>query len=94
MFEEKHADSKADKRLKALLDIVSADKKFESESELLSTIENAVKRLIGWDIFTFVFFDPQEKNFKTLKILNNTSLNTLAKTKKFFYLALLLEKQL
>jgi len=82
LFEEKHADSKADKRLKALLDIVSADKKFESESELFSTIENAVKRLISWDIFTFVFFDPQEKNFKTLKILNNTSLKYVGENKE------------
>ena len=81
LFEEKHADSKADKRLKALLEIVSADKKFETEAELFSTIENAVKRLLGWDIFTFVFFDPLEKHFKTSKIFNNTSLKYVGENK-------------
>jgi len=82
LFEEKHADSKADKRLKALLEIVSADKKFDTETELFSTIENAVKRLISWDIFTFVFFDPQEKHFKTSKIINNTSLKYVGENKE------------
>ncbi len=82
LFEEKHADSKADKRLKALLEIVSTDKKFETEPELLSTIESAVKRLISWDIFTFVFFDPQEKCFKTSKIINNTSLKYVGENKE------------
>ncbi len=81
LFEEKHADSKADKRLKALLEIVSADKKFETEAELFSTIENAVKRLISWDIFTFVLFDPLEKQFKTSKVINNTSLKYVGENK-------------
>ncbi|MCF6268613.1 MAG: GAF domain-containing protein [Melioribacteraceae bacterium] len=82
LFEEKHADSKADKRLKALLEIVSTDKKFETEVELFSTIENAVKKLVSWDIFTFVFFDTQEKYFKTSKIINNTSLKYVGENKE------------
>lgn len=81
LFEEKHADSQADKRLKALLEIVSADKKFEDENELFSMIESSVKRLIPWDIFTFVFFDPLEKQFKTAKIVNNTSLKYIGEHK-------------
>lgn len=81
LFEEKHADSQADKRLKALLEIVSADKKFEDENELFTTIESSVKRLIVWDIFTFVFYDPFEKQFKTSKIVNNTSLKYIGENK-------------
>lgn len=57
-------------------------KKFETETELFSTIENAVKKLISWDIFTFVFFDPQEKHFKTSKIINNTSLKYVGENKE------------
>ncbi len=74
LFEEKHADSQADKRLKTLLEIVSTDKKFEDQNELFTMIETSVKRLLVWDIFTFVFYDPIEKQFKTSKIVNNTSL--------------------
>jgi len=81
LFEEKHSDSQADKRLKALLEIVSADKKFEDENELFTMIESSVKRLIPWDIFTFVFFDPIEKQFKTAKIVNNTSLKYIGEHK-------------
>jgi diguanylate cyclase (GGDEF)-like protein len=81
LFEEKHADSKADERLKALLDIVAIDKKFEDEKELFVTIENSVKHLIPWDIFTFVFYEPHEKQFKTSRIANNTSLKYIGENK-------------
>jgi diguanylate cyclase (GGDEF)-like protein len=85
LFEEKHADSQADRRLKSLLEIVAADKKFESESELFSTIESSVRKLINWDIFTFVYFDPQEKHFKTSKIFNNTSLKYIGENRIIDY---------
>ena len=74
LFDEKFSDSQADQRLKALLEIVAADKKFEDETELYSTIENSVKKLISWDVFTFVYYEPSEQKFKTSKIFNNTSL--------------------
>jgi diguanylate cyclase (GGDEF)-like protein len=82
LFEEKHADSQADKRLKSLLEIVATDRKFETESELFSMIESSVKRLISWDIFTFVFYDPIEKQFLTSKIINNTSLKYIGENKE------------
>ncbi|MEN8191252.1 MAG: GAF domain-containing protein [Bacteroidota bacterium] len=74
LFDEKFSDSQAEKRLTALLDIVTADKKFENESDLYSTIENSVKKLINWDVFTFIYFDPSDQKFKTSKVFNNTSL--------------------
>jgi len=82
LFEEKHADSQADRRLKSLLEIVAVDKKFETEGELFSAIESSVKRLINWDIFTFVYFDPIEKHFKTSKIFNNTSLKYIGENRE------------
>ncbi len=74
LFDEKFSDSQSEQRLKALLEIVAADKKFEDETELYSTIENSVKKLISWDVFTFVYYEPSEQKFKTSKIFNNTSL--------------------
>ncbi len=74
LFDEKFSDSQSEKRLTALLDIVTTDKKFEDEADLYSTIETSVKKLIGWDVFTFIYFDPTDQKFKTSKVFNNTSL--------------------
>ena len=37
-------------------------------------MENAVRNLIPFDAFTFVYFDPAIQEFRTSKIVNNTSL--------------------
>ncbi len=74
LFEEKFAESQAEKRLKTLVDIFSYDRKFESESELFQAIETAVHGLIDWDVFTLVTYEPAEHKFKTAKIINKTSL--------------------
>ena len=74
LFDEKFAESLSEQRLKSLLGILSADKKFTNESELHGAIENAVKSLVQWDAFTFVFYNPTEHKFKTSKIVNKTSL--------------------
>ena len=82
LFEEKHADSQADKRLKSLLEIVATDNKFENESQLFTMIENSVKRLIPWDIFSFIFYDPIKKQHIVAKIVNNTSLKYIGENKE------------
>lgn len=74
LFEEKFSESQAEQRLKALLGVLSYDKKFESESDLYSALHNAVEGLIEWDAFTFVSYFPTEHKFKTVKIVNKTSL--------------------
>ena len=74
LFDEKFAESQSEQRLKAILDLLTTDKKFEDESELYSTIEASVKSLIEWDVFTFVYFNPSDQKFKTSKISNKTSL--------------------
>ncbi len=82
LFEEKHTDSQADKRLKSLLDIVATDNKFENEAQLFTMIENSVKRLIPWDIFSFVFYDPIKKQHLVSKIVNNTSLKYIGENRE------------
>ncbi|MEW6194546.1 MAG: sensor domain-containing diguanylate cyclase [Bacteroidota bacterium] len=74
LFEEKYSETQAEKRLQALIGVLSYDKKFESEAELYSALDNAVKELIDWDAFTFVSYFPTEGKFKTVRIINKTSL--------------------
>ncbi len=74
LFEERFAESQADQRLKVMLGILGADKKFITETDLFSSLEQAVNSLIHWDAFTFVYFYPNEQKFKTTKIINKTSL--------------------
>lgn len=74
LFEERFAESQADLRLKVLLGILATDKKFITETDLFSSLEQAVSSLIHWDAFTFVYFYPGEQKFKTTKIINKTSL--------------------
>lgn len=74
IFEEKHSDSVSQQRLKGLLNLIGPGSKFENDSDLISTIQNSVGFLLGWDAFAFVYFYPVEQKFKTVKINNNTSL--------------------
>ncbi len=74
LFEEKFVETQSEQRLKALLGVLSTDKKFDTQEELWTAIENSVRNLIKWDAFTFVYFDPEIQKFKTSKVVNNTSL--------------------
>lgn len=74
LFEEKFAESQAEQRLKTLLNILSIDKKLESETDFHEVIETSVQGLIDWDAFTFVTYYQKEQKFKTTKIVNKTSL--------------------
>lgn len=74
IFEQKFEEARAELRLKSLLNIVSNDKKFEDEQELFLSLEQAVKNLIAWDAFSFVYFNPNDQKFSTAKIVNNTTL--------------------
>jgi diguanylate cyclase (GGDEF)-like protein len=74
IFEEKHSDTVSQQRLKGILSLLSPDKKLESDDELLTAIQNCADLLLHWDAFTFVYFHPVEKKFKTKKVINNTSL--------------------
>jgi len=74
LFEEKFSESQSEQRLKTLLNILSIDRKYESEADLHQIIEQSVQTLLDWDAFTLVSFYPNEQKFKTTKIINKTSL--------------------
>ena len=74
LFEERYVDTTSQDRLKALLNVINANKKFENENELFENIYSAVTNLITWDVFTFIYFDPNLQKFKILKTINKTPL--------------------
>jgi diguanylate cyclase (GGDEF)-like protein len=74
LYDEKFKDTLAEQRLNGLLQLLSGDRFFESESELYKTIEGSIRNLLSWDAFTFIWFNPVDQKFKTTKIVNNTSL--------------------
>jgi len=80
IFEEKHSDSVSQQRLKGLLNLIGPESKFDSDSDLINTIYNSVGFLLSWDTFAFVYYYPLEQKFKTVKIINNTSLKYIGES--------------
>ncbi|WP_297840463.1 GAF domain-containing protein [Ignavibacterium sp.] len=74
IFEEKHSDIISQNRLKALLNLIGPESDFETEEGLFNAIQNSLKDLIEWDVFSFVYFKPVEKRFEVVKVINNTTL--------------------
>lgn len=74
LFEEKFSESQAEQRLKSLLTVLNIERRFNNEKELFAMMESAVKDLLLWNAFTFVYFDPTAQKFKTSKIVNKTTL--------------------
>ncbi len=74
IFEEKHSDTVSQQRLKGLLNLIGPDRKIDSDIDLVAALQNSVNYLIDWDAFAFVYYEPVDQKFKTLKIINNTSL--------------------
>jgi diguanylate cyclase (GGDEF)-like protein len=74
LFEEKFTESLSEQRLKSLLSIFSVQKKFAVAEDLFDTIENAVKKLIHWDAFAFVYYDAVSNNFKIARTLNKRTI--------------------
>lgn len=74
IFEEKHSDTVSQQRLSNLLQMINTHVKSEDEEDLAAFVYKAFASLIHWDAFSFIYFEPVEKKFKTLKVINNTSL--------------------
>lgn len=74
IFEEKHSDTVSQQRLNSLLQMISNNVKSDAEEDLAAFVHKAFTSLIQWDAFSFIYFEPIEKKFKTVKVINNTSL--------------------
>lgn len=74
LFEEKHNESVSQQRLKGVLSLINPEKIFGTEEDLITAVQSAVHHLIFWDAFAFVYYRPLEQKFKTIRIVNNTSL--------------------
>ena len=74
IFEEKYSDTISQKRMQGLLKILGPDVEFENEKDLINALPEALKLMIKWDAFVFIYFNPIEKLFKTEKVENTTAL--------------------
>jgi len=74
IFEEKYSDTISQKRLEGLLKILGPENEFEDEKEMINILPDALKSMIKWDAFVFIYFHPIEKIFKTEKVVNTTAL--------------------
>lgn len=74
IFEEKYSDTNSNQKLNGLLKLISPEKDFEDEKELIKELPSSLELLIDWDAFVFVYYDPIDKVFKTERVLNKTAL--------------------
>lgn len=74
IFEDQHNDSTTQQRLKSLLNIITPERRFDTEDDLIKSVLAIANDLMQFDAFAFVYFNPIEQKFKTQKIVNNTSL--------------------
>jgi diguanylate cyclase (GGDEF)-like protein len=74
IFEEKYSDTISQKRLEGLIKILGPENEFEDEKEMINILPEALKSMIKWDAFVFIYFHPIEKIFKTEKVVNTTAL--------------------
>lgn len=74
LFEQKYSEFISQKRLNSLLSFIQPADKYEEEKDLVDSIEKSIQHLIHWDAFAFVFYNPFTKSFRTVKVINNTSL--------------------
>lgn len=80
LFEEKYTENVSQQRLKSLLSLISSEKRFESDEDLISSIHKSVADIIRWDAFAFVYYYPVEQKFKVAKVINSTSLKYIGES--------------
>ncbi|MGB5289093.1 MAG: diguanylate cyclase, partial [Ignavibacteriaceae bacterium] len=54
--------------------VLGPENEFEDEKEMINALPEALKSMIKWDAFVFIYFDPLEKLFKIEKAENTTAL--------------------
>jgi diguanylate cyclase (GGDEF)-like protein len=74
LYDDKFKDTLAENRLTGILGLLRGDKFFDNEEEMFKTIESSLINLLSWNAFSFIWFNPVDQKFTTMKIINNTSL--------------------
>jgi diguanylate cyclase (GGDEF)-like protein len=80
IFEEKHSETLTQQRLKGILKFIGPENNYEDEQELLKMIHTAAESMVSWDAFSFVYYNPVDKNFLIKKVVNNTSLKYIGES--------------
>ena len=60
--------------MNGILNLIPPENKIETEQDLIDSLVKSAGYFLQWDVFAFVYFDPVSQKFKTLKVVNNTSL--------------------
>lgn len=74
IFDERHKELVSQKRLNALLNFLNVEIEFDSYNKILSSISNTFRELLEWDVFSIVYYNAIEKQYKIIKIINNRNL--------------------
>ncbi|MBK7381400.1 MAG: GAF domain-containing protein [Ignavibacteriales bacterium] len=74
LYDEKHSESISQQRLESLINMIGPDNKFNDINEIVRTIETSLDSMLSWDAFTFVYFHPIDKKFRTIRVNNKTTL--------------------
>lgn len=77
LFDEKSSETQAEKRLESLLGVINSDLKFRTEFELADLLEHSARNIVDWDAISIIYFYPNDKKFKAIKVVNKTTLNYL-----------------
>lgn len=77
LFEEKYSENLIDQRLKSVLAFLSQDRRYETDADVYSGLENAVNSLTQYDVYSLVTYNSIENKFKIAKVINKTSLKYL-----------------
>jgi len=80
IFEEKHADTLTQQRLKGIMKFIAPENNYEDEVELFRLMHIAAETMVAWDAFVFVYYQPVEKYFIIKKVVNNTSLKYIGES--------------
>jgi len=80
IFEEKHSDTLTQQRLKGILKFIGPENNYEDEQELMRLMHTAAESMVSWDAFSFVYYNPVDKNFLIKKVVNNTSLKYIGES--------------
>ncbi len=74
IFDERHKEQLSQKRLNTLLNFLNDEIETDSYENILNSISNTFKEILQWDVFSIVFYDSIEKQYKIIKLTNSTNL--------------------
>ncbi|NUN09910.1 MAG: GAF domain-containing protein [Ignavibacteriaceae bacterium] len=73
LFEEKYTESTAKRRLSGFVNFIDPMLSYNYEADIVNSIERIVHNFIEFNAFSLVYYQPVQKKFFTLKVVNKIS---------------------